>query len=175
MSLVLILIIGSLETQSMRLVLHPLNGALPLLPVSSEVCARNQRYSDYSGADPDSLNDISLLAICISFGIFATTIHTQDFKDVEGDKRNKRRTLPILYPIASRYSVVICILTWTLMLSRVWNLELQFGLVFLSAGVVVSFRFLTLHTCADDQVSFYWYNVRIKALSLSCRLSSTTA
>ncbi|KAF9021323.1 hypothetical protein BDZ89DRAFT_1200267 [Hymenopellis radicata] len=112
-----------------------------------------------AGADSDSLTDISLLAICISFGIFATTIQTQDFKDVEGDKRNKRRTLPILYPIASRYSVVICILAWTLMLCRVWNLGLHFGLIFLSLGLVVTFRFLTLHTRADDQVSFYWYNV----------------
>jgi 1,4-dihydroxy-2-naphthoate octaprenyltransferase len=52
-----------------------------------------------------ALDEISLDALCISLALITTTIHAQDFKDVEGDVKAGRTTLPmILQPSLARAS-----------------------------------------------------------------------
>ncbi|KAF9018356.1 hypothetical protein BDZ89DRAFT_1094109 [Hymenopellis radicata] len=119
-----------------------------------------------AGADCALLTDVSLCAIYISSGVVATTIHTQDFKDVEGDKVNNRRTFPIRHPVASRCSVLIAVMGWAALLVPMWCLGLCFGLPFAGLSLLVSLRFLVLRTRADDEVSYYWYNIWLSSVHL---------
>lgn len=122
--------------------------------------------------------------MCISFGIFATTIQTQDFKDVEGDKKINRQTLPIIFPKESRYTPIVALLAWSIALSYVWRLPTTIAATFIALAVFVGLRFLSRRTRHDDQVSFYWYNVsqfppylsialiNLEGLALGCACSS---
>ena len=102
---------------------------------------------------------MALLAICISAGIFATTIQTQDFKDTEGDRAIGRQTIPIVFPNVGRYTVLAPLLAWSVGLSVVWQLDVLTATAFTLLAVFIGFRYLHFVTVHADQVSFYWYNV----------------
>ncbi|KAF8998647.1 hypothetical protein BDZ89DRAFT_1028154 [Hymenopellis radicata] len=120
-----------------------------------------------AGADCALLTDVGLCAIYVSCGVIATTIHTQDFKDVEGDKMNNRRTFPIHHPVASRCSVLVAVMGWAVLLIPMWCLGSWFGLPFAGLSLLVSLRFLVLRTRADDEVSYYyWYNLWLSSVHL---------
>ncbi|KAF9468327.1 UbiA prenyltransferase family [Collybia nuda] len=116
-----------------------------------------------AGADPTQLTDVGVLAVCISFGIFATTIQTQDFKDVEGDQTINRKTLPIIFPEGSRYTPIVTLLVWSIILSFTWKLPAVVVAAFVGLAIFVGARFLFWRTRHNDQVSFYWYNVWLAA------------
>ncbi|KAF9468341.1 UbiA prenyltransferase family [Collybia nuda] len=116
-----------------------------------------------AGADSRQLTDTGILAVCISFGIFATTIQVQDFQDVQGDQKINRQTLPILFPAGSRYTPLVTILTWSVGLSFVWHLPTAVAAVFVALALFVGMRFLFRRTRYDDQISYYWYNVWVSA------------
>ena len=103
---------------------------------------------------------MAILAVCISAGIFATTIHTQDFKDTEGDSKIGRQTIPIVYPKFARWTVITPMLAWSIGLSFVWELDIITGGIFSLLAVFIGLRYLFVKaTIWDDQLSFYWYNV----------------
>ena len=112
-----------------------------------------------SGPDPHTLDTTAVIAICCSAGIFATTIHSQDFKDRDGDKAIGRHTIPIVAPAIARYTVVIPLLLWSAFLSNLWQLDVVASCGFLVVALFVGVRFVMFTTIAADQVSFYWYNV----------------
>ncbi|ETW81165.1 hypothetical protein HETIRDRAFT_319757 [Heterobasidion irregulare TC 32-1] len=112
-----------------------------------------------AGPNSHTLDTTAIIAICCSAGIFATTIHSQDFKDRDGDKAIGRHTIPIVAPAIARYTVVIPLLLWSAFLSNLWQLDVVASCGFLIVALFVGVRFLIFTTIAADQVSFYWYNV----------------
>ncbi|CAL1698780.1 unnamed protein product [Somion occarium] len=109
------------------------------------------------------LDTTAIVAICLSSGLFATTIQAQDFKDVEGDAMVGRRTLPIIYPKTARYTVIVPLLIWSCVLWYVWQLDMLLGCAFVALASYVGYRYIALTKVHHDQVSYYWYNVWLSA------------
>ncbi|KIM79190.1 hypothetical protein PILCRDRAFT_792336 [Piloderma croceum F 1598] len=116
-----------------------------------------------AGSQPSNLDSNAILAICLSVGIFLTTAHAQDFKDVLGDDLIGRKTLPIVYPVFSRLSMPIALMFWSTALSFTWHTDRATSLIFLCFSTVVGGRFVTMKTILDDQVSYYFYNAWLAA------------
>jgi len=116
-----------------------------------------------AGRNCEELDEIALSAVVASVGIFATTIHTQDFKDCEGDALVGRKTIPITMPSLARPSVFVGLMAWSIGLSIFWELNQLFSVLFCALGLFVSLRFMSLNSRHEDQVSFYWYNVWLTA------------
>ncbi|KAI0313069.1 UbiA prenyltransferase family [Amylostereum chailletii] len=116
-----------------------------------------------AGSNPHALDSTGILAVCISAGIFATTIHAQDFKDTDGDRAIGRRTVPIVYPKFARWTVIVPLFLWSASLSLVWKLDSATAAAFIGLALFVGGRFLSLGSVAEHQVSFYWYNVWLSA------------
>ena len=100
-----------------------------------------------------------MCSILASVGIFATTIHTQDFKDVEGDRAVGRRTIPIVFGEAAKYTVLFPLLAWSVGLSVFWVLDYATAMVFTALATYVGVLYLRAKTVSEYQVAFYWYNV----------------
>ncbi|KAF9558398.1 hypothetical protein CPC08DRAFT_736438 [Agrocybe pediades] len=116
-----------------------------------------------AGRNPHRLDNIGILAICFSAGIFATTIQSQDFKDEEGDRMIGRKTIPIMFPTIGRYTVIVPMAAWSVGLSIFWKLDLFTSAVFVCLALWVGGRFVVLRSVPADQVTFYWYNVWLSA------------
>lgn len=112
-----------------------------------------------SGADPTRLDSIGVCSIIASAGIFASTIHAQDFKDVDGDRAIGRRTVPIVFPRYARLTVIIPLLLWSSGLSVFWNLDIVTSALFISLSLYVGAVYLVAPGIQQFQVAFYWYNV----------------
>ncbi|KAL5535076.1 hypothetical protein ACEPAF_3169 [Sanghuangporus sanghuang] len=105
------------------------------------------------------LDNISILSVLCSAGIFATTIQAQDFKDTEGDRLVGRKTLPIVAPSVARPTLMLALLAWSSALSSLWRLAAVPAIVFHFLALSVGGRFMTLKSIKADQRSFYLYNV----------------
>ncbi|KAJ7615482.1 UbiA prenyltransferase family-domain-containing protein [Roridomyces roridus] len=123
-----------------------------------------------AGYTASRLDHIAVISVAISGGIFATTIHAQDFKDVDGDRAIGRRTIPIVLPSIARWTVIIPLTLWSLGLAFVWELDLIAALVFVSLAISVGTQYLRSTSVRGDQVGFYWYNVRRRAPSVGLAL-----
>ena len=153
--------ISSRVTSSMPLALHPLK----LAQRSSLVSYRRPWISIlvfklFSGGHPSKVDHIALLSIVIGTGVFATTIQTQDFKDVEGDRLIGRQTLPIVWPEVARHTVLPLMLAWSICLSIMWDIGAEVAVPFIGLAVFVGLRFFVKRDIPADQLSFYLYNVR---------------
>ena len=93
--------------------------------------------------------------------LFLTTIHAQDFQDVEGDRASGRVSLPIAYPFSSRVSMAILLPVWSTVIALISGLRpVTFaGLVLLGAGVGAMFYTNSAQRCARDKVAYRAYNV----------------
>ncbi|KAI0311110.1 UbiA prenyltransferase family [Amylostereum chailletii] len=112
-----------------------------------------------AGANRHALDRTAVRAVLASAGVIATTIHAQDFKDEDGDRAVGRRTIPILYPSFSRWSIGVTLLAWSALLSYVWALDAYMTVAFVSLAAMIGVRFYTLRTVPEDQITYYWYNV----------------
>ncbi|KAJ7142153.1 UbiA prenyltransferase family [Mycena crocata] len=112
-----------------------------------------------AGRDRAKVGDVAARAILLALGIYATTTHTQDFKDVEGDGKVNRSTVPLVYPQFARPSVLFGLLAWSLFLSHVWELNAAATISMCTLAAFVGIRFCTKDGKENDQVSFYWYNL----------------
>ena len=120
-------------------------------------------YAEYptKGQNRAEFDIVAARAIIVSICIYATTTHTQDFKDVEGDIKIKRSTVPLDNPRVARPSVLLGLIAWSMLLSHIWCLDLVTGITLGGLGSFVGVRFCTKAGRRNDQVSFYWYNVSI--------------
>ncbi|EIW54163.1 uncharacterized protein TRAVEDRAFT_132393 [Trametes versicolor FP-101664 SS1] len=128
-----------------------------------------------AGADPTRLDGIALCSVLASTGIFATTIHTQDFKDVDGDRAIGRQTIPIVFGAAARWTVIVPLVLWSVGLSVFWGLGIVAGAAVTALAVHVGVLYLNAKTIHEYQVAFYWYNLWLStahALPAYCRLFS---
>ncbi|KAF9445166.1 hypothetical protein P691DRAFT_806118 [Macrolepiota fuliginosa MF-IS2] len=112
-----------------------------------------------AGHDRHQFDVVAVRAILLSIGIYATTTYTQDFKDVEGDIKFLRSTVPLEFPRLARPSVLLGMLTWSIYLSYIWSLGAITSAMLCGLAIFVGLRFCTKDGRRNDQVSFYWYNL----------------
>ncbi|KAF8993244.1 hypothetical protein BDQ17DRAFT_1453433 [Cyathus striatus] len=77
-----------------------------------------------------SLNSHSVKAIALSSIIIFTTIHAQDFSDVDGDRTLGRVTFPMYAPELSRVTILVAPPLWSWALIHVWNINPFRGYLF---------------------------------------------
>ena len=97
--------------------------------------------------------------------VIATTAHTQDFEDMEGDLARGRHTVPLVIgENAARWSIAVAVPIWPVLLP--WLFESQtFGYIgpaFL--GMIIACRYLTKRGKQDDKGSFRLWNLWIVSL-----------
>ncbi|KZT21919.1 hypothetical protein NEOLEDRAFT_1072671 [Neolentinus lepideus HHB14362 ss-1] len=112
-----------------------------------------------AGSDTSKLDIVAVWSILASTGIFATTIHTQDFKDVDGDRAIGRQTIPIVYGKHARWTVIGPLLLWSAGLSVFWGLDVAASAAFVLLAMFVGVQYIIGKTVKDYQLAFYWYNV----------------
>ncbi|KAF8839047.1 hypothetical protein BDN67DRAFT_818519 [Paxillus ammoniavirescens] len=112
-----------------------------------------------AGSDPSQLSQTGRLAAQLSVAVFATTLHCQDFKDADGDRLTGRRTLPMMFPVASRISVGLGLPLWSLCLCYIWDLDWLCTAAFLAYGCFVGARFMLYRTVAADKRSCKYYSL----------------
>ncbi len=107
--------------------------------------------------------------IALSMLIVITTIHAQDFKDELGDQQMNRRTFNIAYPPYSRLAMPVALTFWSCVvpLALASRGGYMSKIVLLGLGIITGLRYFLLRTCEEDQVSYYWYNVRTFSSSAS--------
>ncbi|KAJ3710822.1 UbiA prenyltransferase family-domain-containing protein [Lentinula raphanica] len=126
----------------------------------------------YTGS-PNSPDALSFTAIVISGTLIFTTIHAQDFADVEGDFALGRTTLPICAPELSRLLILLALAIWSIGLGWFWDIHPLCQIVFVAIGLLVGIRYYYWRTLQDDKVSYLLYNVWIccaHILPLNCRM-----
>ncbi|KAJ3760828.1 UbiA prenyltransferase family-domain-containing protein [Lentinula raphanica] len=94
--------------------------------------------------------------------IIFTTIYAQDFRDIEGDALIGRKTLPVVFPNASRIAILLSVWGWTSMLiSTCHGLQAHpwLSIIFGAVGLVVGLRFYCFRSAMDDRKSYGLYNL----------------
>ncbi|KAI0645051.1 UbiA prenyltransferase family [Trametes meyenii] len=118
-----------------------------------------------AGPDPTSLDELARLAIAVSTGILATTMHSQDFRDEAGDRAIGRRTVPIVLGGSAmgarlaRYTVGVPVSLWTLALCHVWGVGVGAGGALMALALFTGSRYIVGREERDFQTAYFWYNV----------------
>ncbi|OBZ67680.1 hypothetical protein A0H81_12354 [Grifola frondosa] len=102
---------------------------------------------------------VVLTAHYLSIGIVLTTIHAQDFRDELGDREEKRRTIPIVMPLAGRLSMPFSLTIWSLGLCIRWSRSWMQSVILLGSGMFIGGRFYFLHSPEADRFSYLLYNL----------------
>ncbi|KAJ7701202.1 UbiA prenyltransferase family-domain-containing protein [Mycena rosella] len=111
-----------------------------------------------AACDRQRFDDLAKWSLMMSLAILATTIQAQDFQDREGDRTAGRRTLPIVFPVISRYTMLFCLPGWSVILGHVWQLDLMARSAVIILGTIVGFRYFTFRTVRDDEWTYFLYN-----------------
>ncbi|KAI0948591.1 hypothetical protein AcW1_005399 [Taiwanofungus camphoratus] len=106
-----------------------------------------------------NLDFIALESILCSAMVIFTTIQTQDFPDVAGDRALGRVTLPILCPEGSRHFTTCVLLFWSGFLSYAWSIGLLSSAVLISLGIWVAYRYYRFRKVEEDKKSYLIYNI----------------
>ncbi|KAJ6580407.1 UbiA prenyltransferase family [Mycena vulgaris] len=104
------------------------------------------------------LDHIALQALTCSALIVLTTIHAQDFSDIEGDMAAGRVTLPIYAPKGSRIFTALALGVWSVGLGHIWDIGPSSQLFLVVIGGTVGWRFFQFRTVADDGKTYVAYN-----------------
>ena len=106
-----------------------------------------------------SLGAPTQLAIAVNALIILTTIHAQDFYDEIGDRQGGRRTVPIVWPEASRVIILVVIPAWSYGLLSISSINHSYASAFFGLGALISLRFYFQRSTDSDRVSYAYYNV----------------
>ena len=105
------------------------------------------------------MDTVSTTAVCISGALIFTTIHAQDFADVEGDMQLGRTTFPIYAPELSRQSILAVILIWSVFLGYFWEVGPYWSGAFVVLGIAVGLRYYFRRSPEADSITYIMYNV----------------
>ena len=122
-------------------------------------CLLHAQTKITKGCDPSQVSETGKLAVQLTIAVFTSTVHCQDFKDVEGDRVTGRRTVPIMFPIASRLVVGLGLPIWSYVLCCIWDTDWFCTVSFVAYGCFVGGRFLCLRTRDADKRSCKYYSV----------------
>jgi len=86
-----------------------------------------------------------------------STIHVQDFPDVQGDTVQNRITIPILVPVKSRILTSTLIIFWSIYMGFIWRVGIWCSGVLLAVGLVIAWRLWFLRTTSEDKRSYVLY------------------
>ncbi|KLO11399.1 hypothetical protein SCHPADRAFT_831206 [Schizopora paradoxa] len=111
------------------------------------------------GDDHTSLSRVAQRALICSLGIFASTIYAQDFKDVEGDAKVGRKTVPIIYPSLAAPALSLAMLGWSVFLINLWHIGYLTASAFGSMALFTAMSYLSSTTVVGYQKSYYLYNI----------------
>jgi hypothetical protein len=120
----------------------------------------------YTVGQSSKLDDTANQALLYSSLLLVSTIHTQDFADVEGDMLSNRVTFPILAPSASRILTALVYPMWGVFLSMQWCLGTVSLLSMAGLSVYLSGRIYRLRTSREDKFSYIIYNVSSSDIGL---------
>ncbi|OJT14661.1 hypothetical protein TRAPUB_8781, partial [Trametes pubescens] len=98
-----------------------------------------------------------------------------DFQDVDGDRAIGRRTVPIVFGPAARWTVIVPLVLWSVGLSVLWGLSIAVSAVVTTLAVYVGVLYLRARTAHEYQVAYFWYNMWLSTahvLPAYCRLFS---
>ena len=102
----------------------------------------------------------------IAFAIF-TTSHTQDFRDLEGDKLRNRRTVPLVIgDTPARWLVVIIVLLYSCIAPMFWHMGVAGFLLPASTGSVMVFNLLGRRTVEGDILTWKLWSMWIASFFL---------
>ena len=107
-----------------------------------------------------TINARTAISFAINALINVSTIYAQDFRDEIGDLRIGRRTIPILWPEASRIGMVLVLAVWSIGLAWTCDLGPFSSVSFCALATFVGLRFFRKRTAEADRWSFHYYNVR---------------
>ena len=117
----------------------------------------------------NALSNTSSYAQVLNAVLIFSTIHAQDFRDVDGDSASGRRTLATDFPLASRLSMMILLPGWSLFLACFWAVNVMVAVPFILLGSYVGAQFfLNRNEPSQDHTAYRNYNVRVQ-LSRSLR------
>lgn len=123
-----------------------------------------------------ALNLQSVIALVCSGYTIMTTIHAQDFADVEGDKISGRQTLPIAFPSGARVYIFVALISCSALLSSIWSVDGHIQVLFNGMGLLVAIRFYFYRNQGSDERTYVLYNVSPNLTSVaepSLRFPST--
>ena len=106
-----------------------------------------------------TLNDMVIWGIVSSAGLFTSTIHAQDFRDIVGDRAIGRTTLPIAFPLFSRVSMLILVPMGTIFFCCLWAPPISISIILIVLSTFVGVRYVIFADARSDKVSYSWYNV----------------
>ncbi|EPQ53734.1 hypothetical protein GLOTRDRAFT_24494, partial [Gloeophyllum trabeum ATCC 11539] len=111
-------------------------------------------------ASSSGLQDQSnvIYAIGLSGVLLMTTVHTQDFKDVVGDRIHNRKTLPIVMPKASRIFILVAMTAWSLFLPTLWGVHPLVAILFAALGFLIGVLCYAFRSVKADQIMYLVYN-----------------
>jgi hypothetical protein len=108
---------------------------------------------------PVPLDNVATIALVCSALVILTTVHAQDFPDVEGDRATGRKTFPIVAPRIARFGMLPLLVTWSAVLSIMWRLDYVWTTAIMALSTYVGTRYLRYSGKSQDKTSYRWYNV----------------
>ena len=105
-----------------------------------------------------STTTISILSNAL---LYLTTNFSQDFKDVIGDSRAGRLTLPIIVPTLARMMLPPILVAWAIGLSVFWRVGTVVATFFVGAAMTIGARFAVRRGLKDDKTSTQMYLVSL--------------
>lgn len=99
--------------------------------------------------------------LSVFFCILVTTVHAQDFRDVEGDQLVGRQTIPMNFPQISRASMPVFLPAWSIAIAVLFNIPAWMAAAYVALSVVVGLRFVFMRDPKADSVSYDLYNVSL--------------
>ncbi|KAK0497787.1 UbiA prenyltransferase family [Armillaria luteobubalina] len=103
-------------------------------------------------------------SLLMSSLIILTTVHAQDFSDVEGDQAMGRITLPLYAPLFSRFLVCIGVPMWSIILSLMWDISPGKRILLICFGIFVAWRFYNYKNASREATSYVFYNIWLIAV-----------
>jgi len=108
-----------------------------------------------------------ILALVLSWAVICTTVHVQDLADIEGDRLMGRQTVAIyLGQNVTRTSIAIFLFLWSLILPRIWGVNPNVGVLYISLGIFLGIHIFFLRQKTSDERSFRIYNVWLMLVHL---------
>ncbi|KIY68827.1 hypothetical protein CYLTODRAFT_421278 [Cylindrobasidium torrendii FP15055 ss-10] len=110
----------------------------------------------------DGSSTLTLNQTCGIIGsviIICTTIHAQDFCDVDGDRASGRSTFPIAYPETSRITMLTLPFLWSLVICLFSTAHVGVLAALVASSVWISYRFYLIRNLEADKASYLYYNI----------------
>jgi 4-hydroxybenzoate polyprenyltransferase len=118
-------------------------------------------------AGQSMMSSRTLISFAVNALIIFSTIHAQDFRDEVGDKLMGRRTIPIVWPEASRVWILAILTAWSVGLSWACGMAIPFSVPFCFLSLFVGLRFFQKRTADADRRSYLYYNIWLAAAQVA--------